>query len=136
MTLTAQKLKATVVLDGRQLLGIKAPHGDGTRVRLSIDVAGRTLTGNIAAKSLRKAQATIRELGAEHVVVMLQGNLVADTIAVAGLAVQPKTPKAVKAPEPAQASAPETAPTVTPEPRRLGLADLRAAALARKRAAA
>lgn len=60
------------------------PHGK-PRVRLRIRLLDRTLVAHIAAKSLRKAQAAIRKAGADNVVLMLQGCLVGDTIAEAGL---------------------------------------------------
>ena len=54
------------------------------------------MTADIATKSLRKAQTTIRELGGDNVVPMIQGKLVADDrIEEAGVSAQPKgQPKA------------------------------------------
>jgi hypothetical protein len=61
---------------------------------LRIRLPGRTLTADIAAKSLRKAQTAIRDAGADNIVLVLQGHLIAgDVIAEAGLAAQPKTAK-------------------------------------------
>jgi predicted O-methyltransferase YrrM len=54
------------------------------------------VTADVAAKSLRKAQAAIREAGVDGVAVILQGALAAgDEITEAGLSAQPKAPKAV-----------------------------------------
>jgi hypothetical protein len=57
-----------------------------------ISVAGRTLTADLNAKSVRKTIATICEAGVENVACILQGKLQADnSIAEAGLSVQLKT---------------------------------------------
>jgi hypothetical protein len=92
-TLTAARLKVTTVLDAGELLAVSAPDGV-SRVRLRIQLPERTVTADIAAKSLRKAQATVRALGADSVVLLLQGHLAAgEVIAEAGLSAQPKTAK-------------------------------------------
>ncbi len=93
MKLTASKLKVTVVLNAIELCAIPAPDGKPRSV-LHITLPGRTVTADIATKSLRKAQTTIRETGADGVAVILQGHLVGDAIAEAGLVAQIKTPKA------------------------------------------
>lgn len=92
-TLTATRLKVTTVLNATEVLAVPAP--DGTpRVNLRIRLPDRVVTADIATKSLRKAQATVRTLGADNVVLLLQGHLAAgDVIAEAGLSAQPKTPK-------------------------------------------
>jgi hypothetical protein len=62
---------------------------------LRIRLPDRTVTAEIATKSLRKAQTAIRDAGADNIALLLQGRLVAgDVIAEAGLSAQPKTPKA------------------------------------------
>src|SRR5215471_4960842 len=49
---------------------------DGTaRIVLKIKLPDRTLSADIATKSLRRAQTTIRDLGNENVACLLQGNL-------------------------------------------------------------
>src|SRR5262245_24401613 len=64
------------------------------RPRVHIHLPGRTVTAEIAAKSLRKAQTAIRDAGADNIVLLLQGRLVAgDVIAEAGLSAQPKAAK-------------------------------------------
>jgi hypothetical protein len=67
-SLTARSLKCTIVLGPREIADI----GDvGTpRVVLHVAVDGRNVTADIAAKSLRKAQATISEHGADGVAVI------------------------------------------------------------------
>jgi hypothetical protein len=91
--ITATKLKITTVLKGEELLAVPAPDGK-PRVVLRVKLPDRTISADIAAKSLRRAQATIRELGAENVACLLQGNLVAnDVVTDAGLTAQPKVKK-------------------------------------------
>jgi hypothetical protein len=58
---------------------------------VKVHVTGRTLVADLNAKSVRKAQATIREAGAETLACILQGKLQPDnTLGEAGLAVQVK----------------------------------------------
>jgi hypothetical protein len=100
-TLTAKSLKATVVLDAAQVPGLSAPDGK-PRCLVRINIAGRTISADLNAKSARKAIATIREAGPEACAVILQGKLQPDnTLAEAGLTVQLKT----KAEAPALAAA-------------------------------
>jgi hypothetical protein len=61
------------------------------RVALRIRLPDRKLSADIAAKSLREAQAAIREAGADAIALVLRGRLVeGDVIAEAGLSAQPK----------------------------------------------
>jgi hypothetical protein len=91
--ISAQKLKITVALRASELAPLAVPNG-APRVVLRIKLPDRTLTADISAKSLRRVQAAISELGAENVACILQGSLVAgDVVAEAGLSGQPKTPK-------------------------------------------
>jgi hypothetical protein len=93
LTLTARALKCTVLLDPAEIEGIALAEGT-PRVQLRILVDGRTVTADIAAKSVRKAQAAIAEHGAAGVAVLLQGKLSnSDVLAEAGLVAQPKAPK-------------------------------------------
>jgi len=95
-TLTAARLKVTVVLNPNELLGIAAPDA-APRAVLRVQLPDRTVTADVAAKSVRKAQAAIREAGADGVAVILQGSLAAgDKIMEAGLSAQPKAPKPPK----------------------------------------
>jgi hypothetical protein len=60
-------------------------------VILRIRLPDRKLSSDFAAKSLRRAQAAVREAGADAVALILQGCLVeGDVIAEAGLSAQPK----------------------------------------------
>jgi hypothetical protein len=93
-TLSTRQLKVTTTtLDAAELLAITAPEGK-PRITLRIRLPDRTVTAEIAAKSLRKAQTAIRDAGKDNIVLVLQGHLVAgDTIAEAGLSAQPKAAK-------------------------------------------
>ena len=80
-------------VNAADLNAITAPAGK-PRVRLRIRLPDRTVTADIAAKSLRKAQTAIREAGADSIALLLQGRLIAgDVIAEAGLSAQPKAAK-------------------------------------------
>jgi predicted O-methyltransferase YrrM len=62
-------------------------------VTLRIRGPGRIITGEIAAKSLRRAKQAIRVAGADKIALSPQGYLAAgDVIAEAGLSAQPKRP--------------------------------------------
>ena len=96
-TLSASRLKITTILNAAELLAINAPDGK-PRITLRIRLPERTMTAEVAAKSLRKAQTAIRETGADNIALVLQGRLIAgDVIAEAGLSAQPKTPKPTQA---------------------------------------
>jgi hypothetical protein len=86
---TARALKCTLVLDPAVLVGVSVPDGV-SRVTLKIDVPDRKLTASIAAKSLRRAIATIADAGPENVALILQGKLVGSAIEEAGLSAMPK----------------------------------------------
>jgi hypothetical protein len=73
------------------------------RVVLTIRLPDGVVTADLAAKSLRRAIAMVREHGAEGVTAIVQGRLVGRQITEAGLAVQPKVAK--PAPEKAEAVA-------------------------------
>ena len=64
-------------------LSISPPEGK-PRVRLRIRLPDRTLTAEIAAKSLRKAQKAIREAGANNIVLVLEGRLIAGDVIARG----------------------------------------------------
>ena len=92
-TLTTARLRVSLTLDGGELNAIKAPK-DKPRITLRIRLPDRTLTAEIAAKSLRKAQLAIREAGADNIPLVLQGRLIGgDVVAKAGLSAQPKAAK-------------------------------------------
>jgi len=92
-TLNAKRLKVTTTINAAELHAVTAPDGK-PRIILTIRLPDRAVRAEIAAKSLRKAQTAIREHGADHVTLVLQGNLVAgDVISEAGLSAQPTVAK-------------------------------------------
>ena len=74
MTLNARSLKCTLTLDAAEVAALGDPTS--TRVALQICVAGgRTVTADIASKSLRKCKTAITEHGTDNVVCVVQGKL-------------------------------------------------------------
>jgi hypothetical protein len=106
-TITAKgMLKVVAVLDPASLLDIIIPTGS-PRYALSIrfpDRASTVLLADLNAKSVRKAQATIRSEGAENVPALVQGRMNGGQIEEAGLVValkkKPGQPTEQSAPEP------------------------------------
>lgn len=89
-TLTAGRLRVSTTLNAAELLAVPAPNGN-PRLKLRIRLPDRTVTADIAAKSLRRAQKAVREAGADNIPLVLQGRLAAgDTIAEARLSAQSK----------------------------------------------
>jgi len=83
----------TLVLDAAVLGKIELPTGAPAPLFV-IEAGGRRVSGQVSAKGLRKAIATIAEHGPEQVAVILQGKLEpGDVIAKAGLVVQVKATK-------------------------------------------
>lgn len=72
-TLTASRLKVTTVLNATELNAIPAPDGK-PRITLRIRLPERTITAEIAAKSLRKAQTAIRDAAVDNIALVLQGH--------------------------------------------------------------
>lgn len=95
--LNSQALKVTCALDPNEIVAI--PDIGTARTVLHIQVAGfGAAVADIAAKSLRRAQATISEHGTDAVACVLQGKLVAGgKITEAGLVAQLRAPKPVEA---------------------------------------
>jgi hypothetical protein len=87
------KIKLDIKLNPRDLLGLRAGDGLGARLTLRIAAPGGALTADIAAKTLRRAQGTIRENGVDGVFAVVQGELVGACVMGAGLNAQVKTPK-------------------------------------------
>jgi hypothetical protein len=88
-TLTGRALKVTVVLNPMEIGRLQAVNGQ-SRVEFRVQVAGRIVTTNVSAKSVRKANTTIAEAGVDGCAAILQGRLVGECIEDAGLAVMPK----------------------------------------------
>ena len=95
LKLHAKALKATVVLDAAALVGLVVPNGK-PKFPVVVEAAGlngRVLKAELNAKSLRRCVTAIQTAGPESVAVVLSGRLEGDTLAEAGMVVQPKTPK-------------------------------------------
>jgi hypothetical protein len=65
-------------------------HDGRPRVVVGIRLPDRRVSADLNAKSVRKAVAAISEYGPDGVAVIIQGKLVGDTIAEAGIVAQPK----------------------------------------------
>jgi hypothetical protein len=108
-TVSARSIKVTVVLDSVEVLGVlqQATAIADARVPFTVEVEGRKLRTSFAAKSVRKALATLQANGPENVAVIIQGKLMrSDEISEAGLVAQLRaSPK----PEASPGSSPRTA---------------------------
>jgi hypothetical protein len=90
LNLTAKALKVTMTLDPAQLAEVTVPNGAGPQ-QLRITVGARRVSGQVSAKSLRRAAAMIAEHGVEKIAVLVQGRLEeGDIITGAGLVAQVK----------------------------------------------
>ena len=85
----ARALKCTIVLDPAEVAQIAATDGK-PRVVIDIRLPDRRVSVDLNAKSVRKAVAAIGEHGPDGVAVIIQGKLVGDAIAEAGIVAQPK----------------------------------------------
>jgi hypothetical protein len=90
--LTAKSLKVVVPLDAGEVLEVGVSEGQA-RVHFKINSDMGELRAETAAKSVRRAQALIREKGADAVFCMLQGRLVRGEITECGLSAQLKASK-------------------------------------------
>lgn len=95
IALQAKTVKVTLLLDPVLILGASKAIDEATgRVPLRVSVAGRTITADVAAKSLRRTLTSIREAGPDGIAVILQGVLMAgDVLSEASIAAQLKAPK-------------------------------------------
>jgi hypothetical protein len=95
--LNARALKCTILLDPAEVAQIVAPDGK-PRTAIDIRLPDRRVSVDLNAKSVRKAVAAIGEHGPDGIAVIIQGKLVGDTIAEAGIVAEPKVkPQAVAA---------------------------------------
>ena len=93
LNLDARALKVTPVLDPAQLAEVSVPPAVGPQ-QLRITVGARRVSGQVSAKSLRKAVAMITEHGTEKVVLIVQGKLQEDdVISECGLVAQLRAPR-------------------------------------------
>ena len=93
---TARKLKITTVIDAAPFAALRAVPDDApARTEITIAVGGRTVSADLATKSIRKAVKTLIDHGTDNVVLILQGALSADNrIEEAGITAQVKVPAA------------------------------------------
>jgi hypothetical protein len=76
---TARKLKVTMMIDAAPFAALRAiPDNAPSRTELTVAVAGRTVTADIATKSARKAVKTLTEHAADNCALLIQGVLTAD----------------------------------------------------------
>ena len=68
------------------------PNGQA-KFAVKIRVAGRTLTADLNAKSLRRAVTAVNAAEPGTIAVVIQGRLEGDSILEAGIVAQAKTPK-------------------------------------------
>jgi hypothetical protein len=88
----AKKLKVTLVLESASFVQMGVPPDSvPPRTTIAVNVGGRTVTADIATKSVRKAVKQLLEHGAPNVTLILQGTLAANnSIEEAGLVAQAK----------------------------------------------
>jgi hypothetical protein len=84
-TVTAKTLKCVAVLDAQSVLNVVCPEGGPARTVLMVKLPDRTLQADLASKSVRKVQAALEEHGVDSVACVLQGRLVGEQIADAGI---------------------------------------------------
>jgi hypothetical protein len=89
---SAKKLKVTLVLESAPFVQMGVPPDSAPpRTTITVNVSGRTVTADIATKSVRKAVKQLLEHGAQNVTLILQGALAAnDCMEEAGLVAQAK----------------------------------------------
>ena len=92
LTTTARKLKVTLMIDAAPFAALRTvPDNAPPRTDITIAVGGRTVSADLATKSVRKAVKTLIEHGTDNVVLILQGVLGSnDRIEEAGITAQVK----------------------------------------------
>jgi hypothetical protein len=74
LSLQAKAIKATVVLDPSALIGVDVPVGQ-PKFRIMVSVAGRTISADLNAKSMRRCVSATEAAGPDGVAVVLSGKL-------------------------------------------------------------
>jgi hypothetical protein len=93
LTTTARKLKVSLVIDAAPFAALRIPD-DVPRVEVTVTVGGRTVSADLATKSVKKAVKALADHGVDGVVLVLQGALSADNrIDDAGIVAQIKEAK-------------------------------------------
>src|SRR5258708_3299396 len=76
LTTTARKLKVTVMIDAAPFAALRTvPDSAPSRTDVTVTVGGRTISADLATRSVRKAVKTLIEHGTDNVVLILQGAL-------------------------------------------------------------
>jgi hypothetical protein len=94
LTTTARKLKVTIMIDAAPFVALRTvPDNAPSRTDVTVTVGDRTVSADLATKSVRKAVKTLIEHGTDNVVLILQGVLASnDRIEEAGITAQVKVP--------------------------------------------
>jgi hypothetical protein len=93
--LQAKAFKITAVIEAEAIASLNIPNAQ-PRLPLRIATASRTFRVELAAKSLRKVQAALAAAGPDGLTIIVQGRLEGEHLLDAGIAAQPRTPKAVQ----------------------------------------
>jgi hypothetical protein len=98
LTTTARKLKVALVIDAAPFATLRIGDNAPARTEVTVTVGGRTVSADLATKSVRKVIKTLTDHGTDNVVLILQGALSAsDRIEDAGITAQVKAPQPVAA---------------------------------------
>jgi hypothetical protein len=94
LTTTARKLKVTVMIDAAPFAALRTvPDNAPPRTEITITVGDRTISADLATRSVRKAVKTLIEHGTDNVALILQGALGPNNrIEEAGITAQVKGP--------------------------------------------
>jgi hypothetical protein len=94
LTTTARKLKVIIMIDAAPFAALRAvPDNAPSRTDITITVGGRTVSADLATRSVRKVVKALADHGADNVVLILQGVLASnDRIEEAGITAQVKVP--------------------------------------------
>ncbi len=94
LTTTARKLKVTMMLDAAPFAALHAvPDNAPSRTDITITVGDRTVSADLATRSVRKVVKALADHGTDNVVLILQGILTSNNrIEEAGITAQVKGP--------------------------------------------
>jgi hypothetical protein len=89
---TARKLKVTAIVDATPSAALRTvPDNAPPRTDVTIAIDGRTVTADLATRSVRKAVKTLTDNGSDNVILILQGTLTpSNRIEEAGIVAQVK----------------------------------------------
>ena len=92
LTTTARKLKVTLMIDAAPFAALRTvPDNAPPRTDITITVGDRTVSADLATRSVRKVVKALADHGTDNVVLILQGILTSNNrIEEAGIAAQVK----------------------------------------------